>query len=280
MSNPNNPLKRHFRQPAIYLKLPSAGKFYPADALDMPANSELPVLPMTAVDEIIARTPDALFNGSAVIEIIKSCVPNIKDAWSIPAIDLNAILVAVRLASYGHTMEISSTCPACGNVHEFEIDLRIVMDSLGQPDYDTPLAISDMLIKFRPMSYHEANENNQKQFEDQKRIQSINTADIDNQQRIKMLGDSFRNITALTVHAISLGIENIVTPDGTATTTEFIEEFLLNCEKAVFEKIRDHAIKLRAYAEIKPLNIKCVNCEHEYLQEFSLDMSNFFVTNS
>jgi hypothetical protein len=177
-------------------------------------------------------------------------------------------------------MEISSTCPACGNVHEFEIDLRIVMDSLGQPDYDTPLAISDMLIKFRPMSYHEANENNQKQFEDQKRIQSINTADIDNQQRIKMLGDSFRNITALTVHAISLGIENIVTPDGTATTTEFIEEFLLNCEKAVFEKIRDHAIKLRAYAEIKPLNIKCVNCEHEYLQEFSLDMSNFFVTNS
>ena len=62
MAQNDNPLRRYFRQPAIYIRLPSAGKFYPPGTLDMPANNELPVLPMTAVDEIVSRTPDALFN--------------------------------------------------------------------------------------------------------------------------------------------------------------------------------------------------------------------------
>ena len=80
----NNPLRQYFRQPAIYVRLPSAGQFYPPGALTIPANGEIPVLPMTAIDEITYRTPDALFNGSAVVSVIQSCVPSIKDAWQMP----------------------------------------------------------------------------------------------------------------------------------------------------------------------------------------------------
>jgi len=69
----NNPLKAYFRRPAIYLKLPSEGKYYPQGSVDIPVNGEVAVYPMTAVDEITTKTPDALFNGSAVVEIIKSC---------------------------------------------------------------------------------------------------------------------------------------------------------------------------------------------------------------
>ena len=66
----NNPLKQYFRQPAIYVRLPSGGQHYPPGAINMPPNGELPVFPMTAMDEITYRTPDALFNGSAVISVI------------------------------------------------------------------------------------------------------------------------------------------------------------------------------------------------------------------
>ena len=55
----------------------------------MPENRELPVYPMTAIDEITYRTPDALFNGQAVVNVIHSCVPNIKNAWEIPGTDLD-----------------------------------------------------------------------------------------------------------------------------------------------------------------------------------------------
>jgi hypothetical protein len=280
MSNIPNPLRKHFRQPAIHVRLPSQGKFYPNGALIMSPNGEIPVLPMTAVDEITSRTPDALFNGSAVADIIGSCIPAIRDPWSIPTIDLNALLISVRLASYGHKMEISSICPACQHENELELDLRTVMDRLEIPDYERPLTVGDLTVSFIPLTYRQVNENNKMQFEDQKLAQAVNGADLPEEERMKMLGDSFRKITNLTIHALSLSIRNIKTADALVTDQTHIEEFLHNCEKAMFEKIRDHAINLRQKAEIKPLNIECSECSHKYLQEFSLDMSNFFATNS
>jgi hypothetical protein len=115
MTQTANPLRHFFRQPAIYLRLPSDGNFWPEGDLAMPQNRELPVLPMTAIDEITYRTPDALFNGQAVISVIESCIPNIKNAWSAPGLDVNAILIAIRIASYGHNMCISTTCTKCQN---------------------------------------------------------------------------------------------------------------------------------------------------------------------
>jgi hypothetical protein len=133
MTQSLNPLRKYFRQPAIHLRLPSNGKFYPPGAIELPPNGEVPIYPMTAVDEIITRTPDALFNGSSIVEIIASCVPAIKDAWQIPAVDLNALLTAVRLASYGHEMDIASRCPSCQVIDNFTVDLRAVLDSISAP---------------------------------------------------------------------------------------------------------------------------------------------------
>lgn len=280
MPNPNNPLKRHFRQPAIYIKLPSNGKYYPPGALIMPPNNELPVLPMTAIDEITSRTPDALFNGSAVAEIIKSCVPSIRDPWSIPSLDLNSLLVAVRLASYGHNMDINCRCPQCSNNNEFSLDLRTVLDRTGNPDYTKTLRVGELEIAFRPLTYKQLNENNQMQFEDQKLMQVLSNAEIDEAERLRLLGESFRKITRLTVRAISLSIDEIRTNDAIVTDHGDIEEYLHNCEKSDFDRIRDYAIGLRQESDIKPLEVKCSECGTEFKQEFSLDMSNFFETNS
>jgi len=280
MTNPNNPLRQHFRQPAIYAQLPSQGRYYPPGAINMPTNQELPILPMTAIDEITSRTPDALYNGSAIVEIISSCVPSIKDAWSVPSMDLNALLVAVRLASYGHKMEIGSVCPKCGHEHNFELDLRQVMDSFGKPDFETPLVMGDLTIKFAPLTYRQMSENNKFQFEDQKLMQAINEAELDDQERLKLLSDAFRKITTATLKSMASGIANIQTPNGVVVEQEYIIEFLENCEKAKFERVKEYSIKLKEASDFKPLDIKCVNCQNEYLQGFSLDMSNFFEANS
>ena len=130
----NNPLKQYFRQPVIYLRLPSGGEFYPPGTIDMPVNREIPILPMTAIDEITYRTPDALFNGTAVINVIQSCCPNIKNAWVIPSMDVDSLLVAIRIASYGHNMEFDTTCPHCNNVSTQSLDLRSVLDKMRAPN--------------------------------------------------------------------------------------------------------------------------------------------------
>jgi len=67
----HNPLKKYFRQPKIYISLPSQGKFYPDGSIEMTENGELPVYSMTAKDEMIIKTPDALLNGSSTVEVIQ-----------------------------------------------------------------------------------------------------------------------------------------------------------------------------------------------------------------
>ena len=91
MTQTSNPLQQFFRQPALYIRLPSEGRQWPPGSINMPPNQEIPVLPMNAIDEITYRTPDALFNGSATVNVIQSCIPSIVNAWVMPQIDLNTV---------------------------------------------------------------------------------------------------------------------------------------------------------------------------------------------
>jgi hypothetical protein len=109
----NNPLFKHFRQPAIYLKLPSQGRFYPDGSLQISVTGDIPIYPMTVKDELTLKTPDALMNGEGMAAVIRSCCPTILDPWQIPAVDLDAIFIAIRLASYGTGMDVNTSCPKC-----------------------------------------------------------------------------------------------------------------------------------------------------------------------
>ena len=274
--NPN-PLARFFRQPSIYLRLPSQGRGWSAGSIDLPVNGELPVLPMTAMDEITYRTPDALFNGEATVSVIQSCLPNIKNAWATPSVDLDAILVAIRIASYGHSMDIDSTCPKCENENSFGLDLRTLLDKFSVADFDKPLQTGDLTLYFRPLDYRQMTENNQLQFEQQKTIQILNNSETqDPEKQTEQLNRMMKAMIELTVKALSHSISEIRSPDATVHEHQHIEEFLNNCDRAVFTKIRDHAIALRESSELKPLKIKCVACQHEYERMFTLDMTSFF----
>lgn len=276
MSLSDNPLRKYFRQPALHLRLPSGGRFYPPGVLDLPPNGEIPILPMTAIDEITSRTPDALFNGSAVAEIFKSCVPNISDPWQVTAADLNALLAAVRLASYGNEMEIASRCPKCGEIHDVTVDLREILDRIHCPDYDQPLKVGDLTIYVAPLTYQQINEANTVQYEDQKILQMVNDSDMDEQEKMKQLGDAFKRITALTVRSIGTSVKAIQTSDTMVTDPQQILEFLINCPKPVFESIKEYVVSLRSKTDFAPLGMTCDKCKHKYQQDFTLDMSNFF----
>jgi DNA-directed RNA polymerase subunit M/transcription elongation factor TFIIS len=242
----------------------------------MPPNNELPVLPMTAIDEITYRTPDALFNGSAVVNVIQSCIPSIKDAWAAPGADINSILVSIRIASFGHDMEINSACPKCGHNHALTIDLRTVLDSLGSPNYDESVSAGDLTCYFAPMTYRQVNEVSRTNFEDQKIMQALSNSEMPEEEKLKKLGDAFRKITELTIKSISESIAVIKTADAMVTDKPSILEFLQNCPKHVFDQIRDHTTKLREATDLTPVSVTCEECSEQYKQPFTLDMSNFF----
>jgi hypothetical protein len=272
-----NPLKQFFRQPAIYLSLPSGGRHWPTTALTMPENKELPVYPMTAIDEITYRTPDALFNGQAVINVIHSCVPNIKNAWEIPGLDLNAVLIAIRIASYGHEMEIATKCPKCETESDFGVDLRMVLDSIREPDYDTPIQYGDLEITLMPVSYRSQSQVGLKQYEQQRSVQQIqNDPNMSDEEKIKRLNETMHLITELTIETLKYSIASIRTPDALVTEIDFIRDFLVNCDRKLYTEIRDRVIELRNSSDVKPFEVECHNCSHKHEQTLTLDQAAFF----
>jgi hypothetical protein len=271
----NNPLKQYFRRPAIYLKLPSGGKYYPQGSVDIPVNGEVPVYPMTAVDEITTKTPDALFNGSAVVEIIKSCIPSIKDPWEIPLIDLDPILVAIRTATNGNNMDITSKCPACDEEANYGVNLGNLLGTLQKGKYDEPLILQDLSFKFKPLAYKQINKINQVQFEIQTVVMGLDNIQDENLKKQKS-NETMQKLNDLSVSLVSETIESITTPSAVVSEKEFIIDFLKNCEKQTFESLRNYAIKMRESSEIKPLKMKCIHCQHEYDQSLILNPTDFF----
>jgi hypothetical protein len=272
----DNPLSNYFRRPSIYITLPSKGKFYPEGALELTENEELPVYPMTAVDEITYRTPDALFNGTSITEVIQSCMPSIKDAWAIPSIDLDTILSAIRIATYGHTLEIGTTCPKCEEEAEYGVDLRKIIEQLDIGEYDSSINSGDLEIHIKPLTYKDINESSLVQFEEQKIASVLEDTEMSEEEKLKLLSKTFKKISEVTITTISKSIEYIKTPETMVSDSEQINEFLHNCERSVFETIKNKVLTLRSNSELKPLHIKCMECENEYEQPFTLDMSNFF----
>jgi hypothetical protein len=276
MTQSNNPLKAFFRQPAIYIRLPSNGAYWSDNSLELPENHEVPVFPMTAVDEITYRTPDALFNGQAVVDVVQSCIPAVKNAWEAPVTDINSVLVSIRIASYGHEMEVGTECPKCQHNDDFMLDLRTVLDQLKSPDFNETVKQGDLEIIFKPMSYREQNKSNIEQFENQRMIRLIPNSELSDEEKVQRMTDIMKSITQLTVQALKHGIAGIKTPTAFVTEPEYIEEFLTSCDRKMFTTIRDHAVKLRMATELKPVKLTCTECSNEYEQQMSLDMASFF----
>lgn len=272
----NNPLKQYFRQPAIYIRLPSQGKFYPPGGIELPPTGELPVYPMTAIDEITYRTPDALFNGQATVNVLSSCVPDIKDHWSTPSLDIDTLLIAIRIASYGHDMDFASKCPKCGHECDHTVDLRGVLDRMQPPDYSKNLKAGDMEIFFKPMTYKNLNDNNAIQYENQKLLSMLPDGEIPDKEKMSALGAALKRITDITVRALSQSIAVIKTPQAMVSEQEYIEELLKNCDRELFNRIRDHIIELKSQSEMPPMNMTCPECKNQYDQAVTLDMSSFF----
>jgi hypothetical protein len=281
MAIDNNPLRQYFRRPAVYLKLPSGGKNYATSVINLPENGELPVYPMTAIDEITAKTPDALFNGVAMVELIKSCIPDIKDPWSITSIDYDAILISIRASSGGNNLEIESTCPKCSEIELYAVDLLNILTQLQPGDYSKEMQINDLSIKFRPLTYREMNSAALIQFEIQRKFASLATppeSDTDElrTQRINDGNQALKSVVALTMDILAGAIEYIQTPSVRVVEKEYSADFLRGCDKTMYEALRDHNTSLKTKTEIRPLQLKCVHCTNEYEQPFTLNTSDFF----
>ena len=283
--NKHNPLVSFMRQPKIYIRFPSNGDYWPPGSLDVSETGEYPVYSMTAKDELMLKVPDAVMNGQAVVEVLQHCIPNIKNAWMTPSIDLDIILIAIRLATYGEKMNTPITI---GNNEELEyvVDLRTIMDSLqSQITWDPVVSVNENLTVFvRPMNYKQISESALKTFETQKIMQIVNNDNMDEETKVAAFKESFSKLTDVTLGMVQSGIYRVDSSEGTTDNPEFIKEFVENVDKDIFNAVQEHLEKLREINSIKPIQIAVTNemkakgIQGEFLEiPITFDPSTFFV---
>lgn len=276
----SNPLANYFRQPKMYMRLPSHGRFYPEGALDKSEIDEYPVYAMTAKDELMFKTPDALMNGQATVEVIKSCVPAIKDPWAMPSLDLDAILIAIRIASYGESMDINASCPECRHFNEFSLNLVQYLDTISSVEYNGTLEVPPLQVHIRPYSYKEVSKTAIKTLEQQKIFSIVNDDSMSDEDKVEKFGESFVKLTNLTVDVIAGCITKIISPEGEVTDPATIKEFIENSPSDVFNSINNYVTDMKDKMSLKAQDVKCTECEHNWNVEVSMDQTNFFAVGS
>ena len=284
MTENANPLNKYFRQASIYVALPS-GTDYPLDVVTPSKTGEIGIMPMTAKDEIRFKTPDALMNGQGVVDVIESCVPDIKDAWQIKSYDLDTILIAIRIATYGETMEINFNVPGANENVSHTINLPSILDQIKNTKVDTEFTLKDGLkIKMRPLTYKDMTSTSLQTFQQQKMYSAVQDSELPDEDKAKRFNDAFKQLTELNASILLKNISAVVMTDGTEITDHaHIKEFVENANAVLVKEIEDKVADLRGQGAVKPLKLKASEEQIKkgapatYEVPVTFDTANFFV---
>ena len=276
---PANPLSGYYRQPKIYIRLPSGGDYYPEGALDVSENGDYPVFAMTAKDELMLKTPDALLSGESTVEVIKSCIPAIKQPWLMPTIDIDAALLGIRIATYGSEMDVWSNCPSCKEENKYTIPLVDYINQ-GPAAWKKKITVGDLVFNLVPYNYKQMTKANIKTLEEQRVFAIVNDEEMSDTEKMEKFQKSFVKLTNMTIDTIADVVTAIETPQGKTDNKDQIRDFLNNCDKEIFQGLTDHLSDIKGRQGIPDQHVKCEACNHEWDLPVTMDQANFFADRS
>ena len=274
----NNPLIAAYRKPAVYISLPSQGKYY-KNKPKLSVDNELAIFPMTARDELVTKTPDALFNGEATVSMINSCCPDIQDPNEMPVNDLMAVLIGIRIASYGSDIDIDAQCPNCEHMNQLSVNSNAILATLkpNETPEVTELA-NGFRVKCKPYTLRDRTTLQVQQIKQRKLIESLSDARLSDEEREAKFGKTFVELADITVGLIANCIDSVMIPGNeTIDDVAQILEWLKSITKKDYDSIKSTVEGLSNSGVNSNFNAKCQSCGHDWKTAVDLDMANFFV---
>lgn len=273
----NNPLSKYFREPGIHIDLPSKLRWYSDDFIETSVNHEVAIYPMTGKDELLLKNPDSLLNGSAIEEVIKSCVPGIKNPRNLIAPDADALMLAIRVCSYGDHMDVSSKCPNCGFDNEYSINVRNALENMEylEDEYEIELN-SSLKAVLSPYEYGDMVKSTLAAHREAKLLNDLEREEYTEEQKKELFNDTFNSLSKLKFELLSKSIIKIITPDDEVKDKKFISEFINNIDKDMFKILETKIEKINSTGPNKTMNFVCQSCSHNWETEVIFDPANFF----
>lgn len=270
-------LSKYYRVPGPHTKLATNGAYMPRGSIVFTAAGDLPIYPMVAADEMLLKSPDALMSGLALEKLFESCVPAIKAPRLISTPDIDVLLLGIRVATYGDTMNLTTLCPECKHENSFDCNLPSLLDTMRFTDPDGSVRLSDdVLVYVRPYNMDNATKLALMAFEETRRLQALENETMNGQQRAKEVSLTMERIDGANKEVLLDCVYKVVVEEGEVTNKLEIQQFLANIPKPWTEKIDEKIKTLNDSGIDKSLHVTCEQCAHEWDTEVEFDPANFF----
>ncbi len=277
-----NPLAQYYRKPGTYIELPSGGRYYKV-APKMSDTGELAVYPMTAKDELALKNPDSLLNGEALKQVIASVCPDITDVSEIPAPDIDAILVAMRMTSYGDDMELDVThgCEESdGKSQRVTVGLgsvlstsRAIPETLG-----TVTLANGVVVQLKPYTLEAQSRLLRVQFNTMRQLQGAEANENSTiEQKADIANRGYDQLVALSQDILAASITVVRLPDGVEVTNfNHIYEWVKNLDRASNERLDEEIKAFGKYGITRTLEVTCDHCKNKFTTDMLFDPTSFF----
>lgn len=275
----NNPLAKFYRVPKIYTSLPTKGVFYDPGEVETAVNGEVAIYAMSAVDEMLLRTPDALLNGDSLLKVIKNCVPGVANPKNLVEPDINTLLLAIRIASNGPGMSIDLQCPNCQHDNTFEINLQNILDTQSFLDDECVIEMdNELLIRVRPYNFEQRHLQILNEIQQQQTIQQLQSQNDDDFDKVAKIAEAIDRMAIRTFDIISKSIESvhIVATGETVVDQQHISEFMTGISKHQSDIIMNKIKDLNQTGIETNISFCCNKCQHTWDQQVDFDQSSFF----
>jgi len=283
---PANPLSQFYRRPGNFIELPSGGRFY-KNPPKLSETNELAVYPMTAKDEMVLKNPDSLLNGEALKHVLASVAPDIKDVNEIPAPDIDAILVSMRMASYGDDMEldVSHRCNASeGKSQRITVSLGGILGTLRpiEADVGKVTLSSGIKVELKPYTLDAQSRLLRQQFVTMRQLQALESKENSTvDQKAEVANKGYAALVDLSQETLAQSIMSVTLPDGTQVTNyAHIYDWVKNLDRASNERLDQELKKFGTFGITREVTVKCDYCGEEYKSDMLFDPTSFFAVGS
>jgi hypothetical protein len=173
-------------------------------------------------------------------------------------------------------MEVTNVCTGCETENEYELDLSTFIEHFSRFEYNNKIVTGDLIIKLQPLTYKLSNQFSLKNFALQQQLRQSDSI-TDPEEQKTTVSNIFKDLSILQNEIFTASIESVEMPTVNVSEPAFIKEWLENCDKEVFDFIKDQFETTRAQLDIPPTSVVCSKCNKENFISILLDQANFFV---
>ncbi len=250
-----NPLMQKLKLPGRVFQLPSRGALYNNGEVAS-AEGEVHVHAMSALTEINLKNPDQLFNGKALEEVCRECVPEIKKPSGLFGRDVDALMFFLRVVTYGPQFEINvkHTCEGAKN-HSYTVDIERMIQEMKFLDPTTKFEVNlqnGQKVVLHPVKF----DHMIKLFQMNANKQELSADDVK--------ANIIFNLTSL--------IESV---DGITDRAQ-IEDWAKALTTPMQNRITEMIEKMNDWGPATTTKLKCRDCGEEVEVELPLNPISFF----